>query len=61
MSAYLKAIDQAVNLCASRGIKAEFVMWHCPAWAPESVGKAGPWRPKAGKYAEFVTRLAGHA
>ncbi len=59
MSAYLKAIDQAVNLCASRGIKAEFVMWHCPAWASES-GKAGPWRPKAGKYAEFVTRLARH-
>ena len=59
MSGYLKAIDQAVNICASRGIKAEFVMWHCPAWASES-GKSGPWRPKAGKYAEFVTRLARH-
>ena len=59
MSGYLKAIDQAVNICASRGIKVEFVMWHCPAWASES-GKAGPWRPKSGKYAEFVTRLARH-
>ncbi|MBT6957312.1 MAG: hypothetical protein HN996_02730, partial [Opitutae bacterium] len=44
MSGYLHAIDQAVNICASRGIKVEFVMWHCPAWASES-GKAGPWRP----------------
>ena len=26
MSAYLKAIDQAVNLCASESLKAEFVM-----------------------------------
>ena len=58
MSAYLKAIDQAVNLCASRGIKAEFVMWHCPAWASES-GKSRTLCPKAGKYAEFVTRLIG--
>ncbi len=59
MSGYLQAIDHAVNLCAERGVKVELVMWHCPGWASET-GKAGAWRPKAGKYAEFVTRLARH-
>ena len=59
MSRYLRAIDHAVNLCVERGVKVELVTWHCPAWASES-GKAGAWRPKAGKYAEFATRLARH-
>ena len=59
MSAYLMAIDHAVNLCVERGVKAELVTWHCPAWASKS-GKAGAWRPKEGKYAEFATRLAKH-
>jgi len=59
MSGYLRAIDHAVNLCVARGVKVELVTWHCPAWASES-GKAGAWRPKAGKYAEFATRLAKH-
>ena len=59
MSGYLKAIDHAVNLCVERGVKVELVTWHCPAWASGS-GKAGAWRPKAGKYAEFAIRLAKH-
>ena len=59
MSGYLQAIDHAVNLCVERGVKVELVTWHCPAWASES-GQAGAWRPKAGKYAEFATRLATH-
>jgi hypothetical protein len=57
ISGSLKAIEHAVNLCVERGVKVEFVLWHTPAWASES-GKGGPWRPKAGLYAEFVTRIA---
>jgi hypothetical protein len=59
MSGYLRAIDHAVNLCVERGMHVELVTWHCPGWASES-GRAGAWRPKAGKYAEFATRLATH-
>jgi len=59
MSGYLRAIDHAVNLCVERGVQVELVTWHCPGWASES-GRAGAWRPKAGKYAEFATRLAKH-
>jgi hypothetical protein len=59
MSGYLKAIDHAVNLCMERGIHAELVMWHCPAWASES-GQAGGWKPRAGEYPKFVTRMAKH-
>ena len=59
MSGYLKAIDHAVNLCMERGIQAELVMWHCPAWASES-GQAGGWKPRAGEYPRFVTRVAKH-
>jgi hypothetical protein len=59
MSGYLRAIDHAVNLCVERGVQTELVMWHCPGWASES-GRAGAWRPKTGKYAEFATRMAKH-
>lgn len=57
ISGQLKAINHAVDLCVKRGVKVEFVMWHTPSWASES-GKGGPWRPKPGLHAEFVTRLA---
>ncbi len=59
MSGQLKALEHAVNLCRERGVKVELVMWHAPAWASVS-GKAGPWRPKPGYHAEFVTRMAKH-
>ena len=59
MSGYLKAIEHGVNLCVQRGIKSELVMWHCPSWASES-GKGGGWKPRAGEYPKFVTRMAKH-
>ena len=59
MSGYLKAIDHAVNLCMERGLHAELVMWHTPAWASES-GKAGAWKPRVGEYPKFVARMAKH-
>ena len=59
MSGQLRAIENAVDLCVQRGVKVEFVMWHTPKWASVS-GKGGPWKPKPGMHAEFVTRLAEH-
>ena len=59
MSGHLQSIENAVNLCVERGVKVEFVMWHTPRWASVS-GNAGPWRPKKGLHAEFVTRMAEH-
>ena len=59
MSAHLQSIENAVNLCVERGVKVEFVMWHTPRWASVS-GNAGPWRPKTGLHAEFVSRIAEH-
>jgi len=59
MSGHLKAIENAVDLCVERGVKVEFVMWHTPAWASES-GNGGPWRPKPGLRAEFVSRMADY-
>ena len=59
MSGHLQSIENAVNLCIERGVKVEFVMWHTPRWASVS-GNAGPWRPKTGLHAEFVTRMAEH-
>jgi hypothetical protein len=59
MSGYLQAIDHAVNLCVERGVHAELVMWHCPAWASEN-GKGGAWKPRVGEYQKFVTRMAQH-
>ena len=47
------------NLCVERGVKVEFVMWHTPRWASTS-GEGGPWRPRPGLHAEFVTRMAKH-
>ncbi len=57
MSGQLQALNNAVDLCVEKGVKVEFVMWHTPQWASES-GKGGPWRPKPGLHAEFVTRIA---
>jgi hypothetical protein len=59
MSGYLQAIDHAVNLCVERGVHAELVMWHCPAWASEN-GKGGAWKPRVGEYPKFVSRMAEH-
>jgi len=59
MSGYLQAIDHAVNLGVERGVHAELVMWHCPAWASEN-GKGGAWKPKVGEYPKFVSRMAEH-
>ena len=59
MSGHLQAIENAVNLCVERGVKVEFVMWHTPRWASTS-GEGGPWRPRPGLHAEFVTRMAKH-
>ena len=59
MSGHLQSIENAVNLCIERGVKVEFVMWHTPRWASVS-GNAGPWRPRTGLHAEFVTRMAEH-
>ena len=52
----MRDIDQAVNLCVRRNRRT--LTWHA-RWASES-GKGGGHRPKAGKYAEFATRLAKH-
>jgi hypothetical protein len=59
MSPSLKAIEQAVDECVAKGLKVEFVFWHCPGWASEK-GKSGPWKPKDGMYTEFVTRITKH-
>ena len=59
MSDYLKTIETAVEVCRPKGIKVEFVFWHCPGWASES-GKAGGWKPKPDAYPNFVTRIAKH-
>ena len=59
MSGYLEAIERAVDACVARGVKTEFVMWHCPGWASES-GKSGGWKPKVGEYPAFTKRIANH-
>jgi hypothetical protein len=58
-TAYLAAIETAVDACVARGLKVEFVFWFCPAWASVS-GEAGPWKPKPGYYPDFVGRIARH-
>ena len=58
-SSYLQTIETAVDECVARGLKTELVIWHCPPWATVS-GKAGPFKPREGLYAEFATRLARH-
>ena len=58
-SGYFQMMDWAVNACREKKRKVEFVFFHCPAWASES-GKSGGQRPKAGLFAEFVTRIATH-
>jgi hypothetical protein len=42
-----------------KGLKVEFVFFHCPAWASES-GKAGGFKPKAGLFEGYVQRVATH-
>ena len=59
MSGYLEAIERAVDACVARGVKTEFVMWHCPGWASES-GKSGGWKPRVGEYPAFTKRIANH-
>lgn len=57
LSRYLQTIETAVDECVARGIKVEFVFFHCPAWASVS-GNAGGWKPKPDHYSAFVTRVA---
>ena len=56
-SGYLQTMEQAVDECRNRGIKVEFVFFHCPAWASES-GESGGQRPKRGAFSAFVGRIA---
>jgi len=58
-SGYLQTMEQAVDECVKRGIKVEFVFFHCPAWASES-GEAGGQRPQRGAFPAFVGRIAKH-
>lgn len=55
----LQAIERAVDVCNSKGLKVEFVFFHCPAWASES-GKSGGFKPKAGLFEGYVQRIATH-
>ncbi len=55
----LKIIEKAVEVCNEKGIKVEFVFFHCPAWASES-GKAGGFKPKKDLFQEYVKRIANH-
>ena len=55
----LKTIEKAVEVCNQKGIKVEFVFFHCPAWASES-GKAGGFKPKKDLFQEYVKRIATH-
>lgn len=55
----LQAIERAVDVCNSKGLKVEFVFFHCPAWASE-FGKSGGFKPKAGLFEGYVQRIATH-
>ncbi|MDA7924897.1 hypothetical protein N9B60_05800, partial [Mariniblastus sp.] len=55
----LKTIEKAVEVCNQKGIKVEFVFFHCPAWASES-GKAGGFKPKKDLFQGYVKRIATH-
>lgn len=55
----LQAIERAVEACNAKGLKVEFVFFHCPAWASES-GKAGGFKPKANLFRGYVQRIATH-
>ena len=58
-SAALQTIEQAVDICRAKGIKVEFVFFHCPAWASVS-GKAGGFRPRDHLFEKYVERIARH-
>jgi hypothetical protein len=58
-STHLQIMEQAVNACRKRGLKVEFVFFHCPAWASAS-GQAGGQRPQDGLFPEFARRIASH-
>ena len=55
----LRAIEKAVDVCNQRGLKVEFVFFHCPKWATES-GKAGGYKPKEGLFEGYAKRIATH-
>lgn len=55
----LRAIEAAVDVCRKRGLKVEFVFFHCPSWATES-GEAGGYKPKDGLFEGYVERIATH-
>ena len=58
-SASLQAIETAVDACHDKGIKVEFVFFHCPAWASRT-GEAGGFRPKNNLFEGYVERIARH-
>jgi hypothetical protein len=58
-STHLQIMEQAVDACRKRGLKVEFVFFHCPAWASAS-GQAGGQRPQDGLFPEFARRIASH-
>ena len=58
-STHLKIMEQAVDACRKRGLKVEFVFFHCPAWASVS-GQAGGQRPQDGLFPEFARRIASY-
>ena len=55
----LQEIERAVDVCNAKGLKVEFVFFHCPAWASES-GQAGGFKPKEDLFAGYVRRIATH-
>ena len=55
----LQTIERAVDVCNSKGLKVEFVFFHCPAWASES-GKGGGFKPKKDLFGGYVKRIASH-
>ena len=55
----LQEIERAVDVCNAKGLKVEFVFFHCPAWASES-GKAGGFKPKKDFFEGYVKRIATH-
>jgi hypothetical protein len=55
----LQALERAVDACHARGLKVEFVFFHCPGWASES-GQSGGFKPKQGLFEGYVQRMATH-
>ncbi len=55
----LQAIEHAVDACNAKGLKVEFVFFHCPAWASET-GESGGVKPKDGLFEGYAKRIATH-